>query len=294
MAQYSNTLGVFAAYTTVNHQGSETAAPVVAAVIRDLKQYMQLRNDATSQRILPVGYGASTTNDRDRALLQYLSAGDRKLCIDFWTASTTVNKINLKYLTKLQCTSLLLSDKSETEWHSELVSCKPVCGLCNNPDNWRQANRYQDANLPIFFSEYPYGRRPRYFNETTALFSSPMINEFSGGCVYEFWQGVNDYGLVKPQTTRDGAATADEEQPPHVVRRTDHGTLLIFNEFEHYKAKIRSTKDVDVSPSFSAVPERGATDMPADVRSRFEASGQIPDTCIDWAQLGGGNLRSTG
>ena len=90
MAQYTNTLGVFAAYTTINNHETENAAPVVAAVIRDLKKYMQMKNDATGQRKLPLGYGASTTDDRDRALLQYLSAGDEKHCIDFWTVSTTL------------------------------------------------------------------------------------------------------------------------------------------------------------------------------------------------------------
>ena len=110
---------------------------------------------------------------------------------------------------------------------------------------------------------------------------------FSGGCVYEFWQGGNNYGLVKLQTSRDGPATAGDREPPHEIRQTDQGTLLISNEFEQYKAKLHSTKDVDVSPPSSAPTESEGYGVPADVQSRFEAGGKIPDTCIDWAQLRG-------
>lgn len=96
MAQYSNTLGVFAGYTVVNNYATENAAPVVAAVVRDLKRYMQARNESTGQRILPVGYGGATTDGRDRELLDYLSPPDEKRCVDFWTVRKPLGGDNLR------------------------------------------------------------------------------------------------------------------------------------------------------------------------------------------------------
>ena len=87
MTQYPNVLGILAAHLLINNDASKYCAPVISAVVRDLKRYMKLRNDIFGQRILPVGYGGATTNDRDRAVVNYLSSGDDQHRIDFWTVS---------------------------------------------------------------------------------------------------------------------------------------------------------------------------------------------------------------
>ncbi|EGP88752.1 1,3-beta-glucanosyltransferase-like protein [Zymoseptoria tritici IPO323] len=68
MSQYKNTLGVLAANVLVNNHASEACVPVIAAVVRGMKQYMRLKADATGQRILPVGYAAAASDDRNLAL----------------------------------------------------------------------------------------------------------------------------------------------------------------------------------------------------------------------------------
>jgi hypothetical protein len=87
ITRYPNALGILAAHLLINNDASKYCAPVISAAVRDLKRYMRLRNEYAGQRILPVGYGAATTNERDRAVLNYLSSGDGQHRIDFWTVS---------------------------------------------------------------------------------------------------------------------------------------------------------------------------------------------------------------
>lgn len=87
MASFPNTLGILATNELMNSDESVSCTPVIAAVMRDLKKYMKLKNEATGQRILPTGYGAATIQPRDKAILDHLSLGDKTNRIDFWTAS---------------------------------------------------------------------------------------------------------------------------------------------------------------------------------------------------------------
>lgn len=87
MAQYPNTLGILAGMSIINSHDTQKAAPVIKAVVRDLKRYMKLKNAASGQRILPVGYTAATVVQFDTTALEYLSTGDPASSIDFWTVS---------------------------------------------------------------------------------------------------------------------------------------------------------------------------------------------------------------
>jgi len=84
MAGFPNTLGFLLASSLINNTRSEQCAPVITAVVRDLKKYMCLRNRAVGQRVLPVGFGAGQY-DGDLKVLNYLAAGDEISRIDFWT-----------------------------------------------------------------------------------------------------------------------------------------------------------------------------------------------------------------
>lgn len=87
MAKYPNTLGLLAGVAIMNSKANEKAAPVVKAVVRDLKRYMRLQNAASGQRILLIGYAAATVEQLDTTALDYLSLGDPASSIDFWTVS---------------------------------------------------------------------------------------------------------------------------------------------------------------------------------------------------------------
>lgn len=111
--------------------------------------------------------------------------------------------------------------------------------------------------------------------------------------MYEFWQGGNHHGLVQKPSSGNEASRFDSRPiPPHRTRSTELGTLLIFDDFDEYKAKLHETRDMEPNTDPTSPVQRETKEVPADVRARFERTGQIPDTCVDWEQLGAGVLRS--
>jgi len=87
MARYPNTLGILAASMLTNNDATMSATPVLGAVVRDVKRYMQLKYEATGQRVLLVGYEAATAGARDRTIMEFLTLGTQSETIDFWTVS---------------------------------------------------------------------------------------------------------------------------------------------------------------------------------------------------------------
>lgn len=87
MAVYPNILGIAAASQVINDDASMSAAPVIKAVVRDLKRYIKLKSEICQQRVLPICYDADSTDARDKTILDYLSSGDVSGSIDFWTVS---------------------------------------------------------------------------------------------------------------------------------------------------------------------------------------------------------------
>jgi hypothetical protein len=77
-----------------------------------------------------------------------------------------------------------------------------------------QAKFFKDYSVPVFFAEYgcnePGGAAERIFDETTALYEEKeMVDVFSGGIVYMYYQEANDYGLVK--VSKNGAAVKQKD-----------------------------------------------------------------------------------
>lgn len=87
LAKYPNTMGIVAADQVINDDKYLNTAPVIKAVVRDVKRYMKLKNESMHQRVLPVAYDAMTYGPRDMTVLDYLTTGDALTSIDFWTVS---------------------------------------------------------------------------------------------------------------------------------------------------------------------------------------------------------------
>lgn len=59
------------------------------------------------------------------------------------------------------------------------------------------ATDFAHTSVPVFFSEYGCNRvSPRTFDEVQALYGPLLTPSLSGGMVYEYSQGINNYGLV--------------------------------------------------------------------------------------------------
>lgn len=64
---------------------------------------------------------------------------------------------------------------------------------------------FSNTTVPVFFSEFGCNEvTPRIFTEVQAIYGPEMTGVMSGGLVYEYDQGSNDFGLV--QVNADGSA----------------------------------------------------------------------------------------
>jgi len=89
MAAYPNTLAITAANSLVNGRGHLYVAPVLKAIIRDLKRYLVCCNKIRGTRLLPVGYANADVADINYStdFLEYLYSGDKETTVDFWGVS---------------------------------------------------------------------------------------------------------------------------------------------------------------------------------------------------------------
>lgn len=71
-AQYTNTLGFFAANEVTNAANNTRAATIVKAVTRDMREYISRHVD----RPIPVGYSAADVAENRMQMSQYLNCGD--------------------------------------------------------------------------------------------------------------------------------------------------------------------------------------------------------------------------
>ncbi|RMY91316.1 hypothetical protein D0861_03196 [Hortaea werneckii] len=286
MAQYPNTLGVLVSQHLINDARSESlCAPVLAAVVRDLKRYMRMKRDLTGQRILPLGYGAAAAGERDRRVLEYLSSQDEESQIDFWAVRQRMRNTRGSHY------SWAGPSEGDASGYRDVM------------------DRYKDAKIPLFLCEYgsrPGRGLPRSFDETRALYSPEMTQVFSGGCVYEMWQGLNDYGLVQmiPRAEESGNAPGSRaryaQRARNVyqgeileTRETSWGELQLYEDFGNYRARLQEAERMSSAGDRGAQNAVAAAASDSDTRSgeapsdteASAISAHIPETCLDWAGI---------
>ncbi|RDA82564.1 hypothetical protein CP532_4300 [Ophiocordyceps camponoti-leonardi (nom. inval.)] len=164
-SNYPNTLLFFSGNEVINDLSSaKEVPPYLRAVTRDLKSY--IKNNL--KRKIPVGYSAADVRDVLWDTWNYMQCGGPE------------------------------DDASRADVFA--LNSYSWCG----PEATYESSTFgaltegfQKSSIPVFFSEYGCNQpAPRYWNETMAIYSQ-MATVFSGGVVYEWTQGSNNYGLVK-------------------------------------------------------------------------------------------------
>ena len=178
LAKYKNVIGFFAGNENVSSGNQTAAAAFVKAAVRDTKAYMASQN---YRRTLGVGYATADVPTRNE-LAHYFAcqpgSQGNLTSIDFWGYN--------------------------------------VYSWCGNSNYARSSygervNFFSDYPVPVFFAEYGCiegvdgGPTNRPFTEVPVLFGN-MTNVFSGGIVYEWFMGVNNYGLVQLQNNGDSVS----------------------------------------------------------------------------------------
>ena len=122
-----------------------------------------------------------------------------------------------------------------------------------------------------------------------------MNRVFSGGCVYEFWQGPNRYGLVemrKQKTDTRKSYQQDSRNHNKVVeiRETDHGLLLIYHDFANYKANLAITEGLEADWHRDNALASGEDNLGGNIDMErmnwpWEPIFQEPESCVDWVEV---------
>lgn len=158
MQKYPNLLGFFAGNEVTNDHTNTDASPFVKAAIRDVKNYIKIRN----YREIPVGYSTNDDADTRGALAEYFTCGD--FSADFYG-------INMY------------------EWCG--YSSYGTSGYKERTEE------FKDYPIPVFFSEFGCNIvRPRPFTEVAAIYGPQMSKVWSGGLVYMYFEEENEYGVV--------------------------------------------------------------------------------------------------
>lgn len=130
---------------------------------------------------------------------------------------------------------------------------------------------FSDTDIPVFFSEYGATTvRPRVFYETRAIHSSEMTHVFSGGCVYQFYQGPNRYGIVELTQNLDG-------------------TKSLHKNSEFRALKKRLLECMGEQPATFEVPTSDQTEAVARpfpmTSSTWRATSELPSSPVNWEEV---------
>ncbi|RYO91383.1 hypothetical protein DL766_002167 [Monosporascus sp. MC13-8B] len=237
LAAYRNTLGLFVAEEFIDSARDTAAAPVVRALTRVVKRYMALAAQVAGRRVLPVGYKAADIKEFIRLQYEYFAAGDEAEAIDFYA---------------FNCYDWVGKSSMSISGYDLLL------------------RTFRDAHIPVFFSEYGAnaGLGARLFQETRSILSRDMTDTFSGGIVYEFFEGSNRYGLVRESE--------------------EDGSLERLRNFKNLRASVQACEHMQhvTAPSTAADGEKNAAaprkpEMPA-LSDSWRAKPEIPECPLDW------------
>lgn len=173
---YPNTAAFFAGNEVISDAANgATVPPYMRAVIRDLKSYIAKH----VSRSIPVGYSAADV---------------REVLFDTW-----------EYLQCNDANDGTSDDGSKADLFA--LNSYSWCGNSSFTESTydQLVTGFSNSSIPIFFSEYGCIKpAPRVFTEVPVIYSDQMTRVFSGGIVYEYTWGTNQYGLVN--VSSDGSA----------------------------------------------------------------------------------------
>lgn len=171
LSKYKNVVGFFAGNENVSAGNQTAAAAFVKAAVRDVKGYISSQG---YRNTLGVGYATADVPTRDE--LAYYFACE---------PANSGNSTQIDY------------------WGYNVYSW---CGDSNYASSsyGERVDFFSDYPVPVFFAEYGCieglesegGATHRPFTEVQVLFGN-MTSVFSGGIVYEWFMGANNYGLVE-------------------------------------------------------------------------------------------------
>ncbi|KAF2022240.1 carbohydrate-binding module family 43 protein [Aaosphaeria arxii CBS 175.79] len=232
LQKYKNVVGFFAGNENVSAGNQTAAAAFVKAAVRDVKGYISSQN---YRKTLGVGYATADVPTRNE-LAHYFACqpGDlgNQTAIDFWG-----------YNVYSWCGDSTYQQSSYGE----------------------RVNFFKDYPVPVFFAEYgcnenlPGGPTSRPFTEVEVLYGN-MTDVFSGGIVYEYFMGENEFGLV----SIDGSNVS-----PYPDFTSLKSQLATISPTTTAKSDYKPSNSAPACPSVGSSWEAKATPLPPSVNPQL-------------------------
>ena len=177
---YNNVLAFFIGNENIAKKEDSVAAPYLKAAARDMKAY----RDRKGYRQIPIGYSAADIKELRPMLQDYLTCGGN--------ATENVDFFGLNSYSWCGESNYKLATYNEIE------------------------DQAKNFPVPIFLTETGCIVPPnRLWEDQDAIFTKPMVDDWSGAIAYEWIQEENQYGIVVYDGPKaaDGIARSGTPQP---------------------------------------------------------------------------------
>lgn len=242
--KYDNLMALYVGNEVIATSEQSLSAPFIKAAVRDMKAY----RDRKSYRKVPIGYTAADIAELRPMLQDYLTCGGN--------SSETVDFFGL----------------NAYEW------CTPnTYEASGYPELQKMAEKFP---VPIFFSETGCitGPEPRKWEDQDAIFSHPMVDDWSGAMVYEWIYEQNEYGIVSYGSKVDQDIVEDDVFDGFTRKGTPTPRQPEFDNLKTRWASITPTGTPKSEYDTSSVSTRKC---PASTAGGWEVDGNVRLPALD-------------
>ncbi|KAI1659097.1 glycoside hydrolase family 72 protein [Daldinia decipiens] len=243
LASYPNLLGFTIPNSSIKDLAPAIAGPMVRAIVRDIRRYLGLLAVKKHQRVVPVGLVALDIGLPLRDQFEYWCSGDDNETVDFF-----------------------IFDFNHP-----------------GPKKTTQASRDPGA-LEIFFNTHipvsilysDMHFMPRQFPETRTIYLDPdMRRVFSGGIVFQFFDGSHNNGLVRRLTeAKDGGLYYEKSIDYRNLRDILHVAFVPMPA-----SLIARSRFVEEAAMSGTKPKQ------PDPNQNVLAIGQVPASPVNWTEV---------
>lgn len=222
---YPNLIGFFAGNEILNEDSSTDAPAYIRAVVRDMKEYLDLHGP----RSIGVGYSAADVATMLQDTWSYLGCS---------LENSTYSKMDFFGL-------------NDYEW----------CGDATYTSSGYSTlvSDFEGTDIPVFFSEYGCNQvTPRTFTNVPVLYGDDMT-ALSGGLVYEYTQESDNYGLVALNSSTEVTLLQDYNFLKQEIAKIDKSVITAANKTAEEAATTSCAASLISESTFLAnwdLPER--------------------------------------
>lgn len=249
---YDNLMALYVGNEVIATSEQSLSAPFIKAAVRDMKAY----RDQKGYRKVPIGYTAADIAELRPMLQDYLTCGGN--------SSETVDFFGL----------------NAYEW------CTPnTYEASGYPVLQKMAEKFP---VPIFFSETgcitgPEGPDHRAWEDQDAIFSKPMVDDWSGAIAYEWIVEQNEYGLVSYGDPVKQEAVEDDVFDGFTRKGTPTPRQPDFNNLKSRWATISPSATPKSKYDPSSVSTRAC---PTSTKGGWEVDGNVQLPALDETYAG--------